>query len=260
MLFDLRGKRRHLVQVSFAMLALLFLVGFLGFGIGVGGGPGGIFDALGISNSSNSSGSATGVYQDHIDKANQKLAKNPKDTQALLTVANNEYLLAKSGVSQDQTTGQISVTNDAHTNLGHAADAWNKYLKVNKGKPDLSTAFNMVNVFVILNDGAGAIKTQEVIAKAQPSPQSYGQLAFFQYLTGDISGGDQSRDKALSLASKTQKKQLSTQLDQARKQGLQVQKQQQKAKQQQGGSATTPGANPLESPFGGLGSTTGTTP
>jgi len=118
----------------------------------------------------------------------------------------------------------------------------------------------MVNVFVILNDGAGAIKTQEVIAKAQPSPQSYGQLAFFQYLTGDISGGDQSRDKALSLASKTQKKQLSTQLDQARKQGLELQKQQQKAKQQQGGSATPPGANPLESPFGGLGSTTGTTP
>jgi hypothetical protein len=259
MLFDLRGKRRHLVQVSFAMLALLFLIGFLGFGIGVGGGPGGIFDALGISNSSNS-GSASGVYQDHINKANEKLAKNPKDTQALLTVANNEYLLAKSGVTQDPNTGQISVTNDANTNLGHAADAWSKYLKVNKGKPDLNTAFNMVNVYVILNDGAGAVKTQEVIAKAQPSPQSYGQLAFFQYLTGDISGGDQSRDKALSLASKSQKKQLDTQLSQARKQGLQLQKQQKKAKQQQGGSSTTPGANPLQSPFGGLGSSTGTTP
>ena len=260
MLFDLRGKRRHLVQVSFAMLALLFLVGFLGFGIGVGGGPGGIFDALGISNSSNSSGSATGVYQDHIDKANAKLAKNPKDTQALLTVVNNEYLLAKSGVSQDPNTGQITVTNDAHTNLGDAADAWNKYLKVNKGKPDLNAAFNMVNAYVILNDGNGAIKTQEVIAKAQPSPQSYGQLAFFQYLTGDIAGGDQSRDKALSQASKTQRKQLDTQLTQARKQGLQVQKQQQQAKKQGGGATTTPGANPLQSPFGGFGSSTGTTP
>lgn len=260
MLFDLRGKRRHLVQVSFAMLALLFLIGFLGFGIGVGGGPGGIFDALGISNSGNSSGSASGVYQDHIDKANQKLAKNPKDTQALLTVANNEYLLGKTGVSQDQTTGQISVTSDAHTNLGDAADAWSKYLKINKGKPDLNTAFNMVNVYVILNDGSGAIKTQEVIAKAQPSAQSYGQLAFFQYLTGDISGGDQSRDKALSLASKSQKKQLDSQLSQARKQGLQVQKQQKKAKQQQGGATTTPGTNPLQNPFGGFGSSTGTTP
>ena len=87
------------------------------------------------------------------------------------------------------------------------------------------------------------------------------RLAFFQYLTGDISGGDQSRDKALSLASKSQKKQLSTQLAQARKQGLQVQKQLKKAKQQQqSGSTTTPGANPLQNPFGGLGSSTGTTP
>jgi hypothetical protein len=259
MLFDLRGKRRHVVQVSFSILALLFLVGFLGFGIGVGGGPGGIFDALGITNNSNS-GSATGVFQDKIDKANQRLAKDPKDTQALLVVANNEYLLGKTGVTQDQTTGQISVTNDAHTDLGQAADAWSKYLKLNKGKPDLNTAFNMVNVYVILNDGSGAVKTQEVIAKAQPSPQAYGQLAFFQYLTGDISGGDQSRDKALSLASKTQRKQLGTQLTQARKQGLQLQKQQKKAKQaqQQSGGPTTPGTNPLQNPFGGLGSTTPT--
>jgi hypothetical protein len=262
MLFDLRGKRRHVVQVSFALLALLFLVGFLGFGIGVGGGPGGIFDALGISNSSNSAGSATGVYQDHIDKANEKLAKDPKDTQALLTVANNEYLLGKTGVTQDQTTGAFTLTNDAHTDLGDAADAWNKYLKLNKGKPDLTTAYNMVNVYVILNDGTGAIKTQTAIAQAKPSPQSYGQLAFFQYLTGDISGGDQSRDKALSLAPKSQRKQLDTQLSQARKQGLQVQKQLEQAKkaQKQSGGSTTPGTNPLQTPFGGLGSTTPTAP
>jgi hypothetical protein len=262
MLFDLRGKRRHLVQVSFAMLALLFLVGFLGFGIGVGGGPGGIFDALGISNNSSGSSSANAAYQNHIDKANQKLAKNPNDTQALLTVANNEYLIGKSGVSQDQTTGQFTVTNDAHTSLGNAADAWSKYLKVNKGNPNLSTAYNMVNVYVILNDGSGAVKTQAAIAQAKPSPQSYGQLAFFQYLTGDISGGDQSRDKALSLAPKSQQKQLDTQLSQARKQGLQLQKQQQQAKQQAkqqgGGSTTTP--NPLQNPFGGVGTTPTPTP
>src|SRR5215212_3666721 len=89
-LFDLRGKRRHVVQVSFALLALLFLVGFLGFGIGVGGGPGGIFDALGISNSS-STGSGTAQFQDSIDAAQAKLAKDPNDTQALLKLAENEY-------------------------------------------------------------------------------------------------------------------------------------------------------------------------
>jgi hypothetical protein len=257
MLFDLRGKRRRLIQVSFVMLALLFLVGFLGFGIGVGGGPGGIFDALGISNSSNSSGSASGVYQDHIDKANQKLAKNPQDTQALLTVANNEFLLAKSGITTDPNTGQpTGVTNDAHTALGNAADAWSKYLKFNKGKDDLTTAFNMVLVYILLNDATGAVKTQQVIVDAKPTAQAYAQLAQFQYAAGDISGGDASRDKALKMAPKSQQKTYESQLSQMRKQGVQFQKQVKQAKKQQSqGSSTTPGTNPLQTPFGGVGST-----
>jgi hypothetical protein len=259
MLFDLRGKRRHVVQVSFSILALLFLVGFLGFGIGVGGGPGGIFDALGISNGS-SSGSATAVFQEHIDKANEQLAKDPKDTHALLTLANNEYLVGKAGVTQDPTTQQISITNDAHTHLGNAADAWSKYLKLNKGKPDLTVANEMVSAYLFLNDAPGVIKTQRIVAQAQPSFTSYGTLAQYEYLTGDISGGDADAKKALSEVPQSQRKSAQKQLDQLRKQGLQVQKQQKKAKQaqQQSGGATTPGSNPLQNPFGGLGSTTPT--
>lgn len=252
MLFDLRGKRRRLVQVSFAMLALLFLVGFLGFGIGVGGGPGGIFDALGISNSSNT-GSSTAAIQDQVDSANTKLAKNPNDTQALLKLADNEYLLAKTGIETDPNTGQpTSISNDAHTALGKSADAWNKYLKVNKGKPDVTTAFNMVNVYQLLGDIDGLIQAQKIIAAAQPSAQSYGQLALFQYLSGDLSGGDATSKKALSEASKAQRKTLQSQLDQARKQGEKIKKQQQKAQKKGGGTATTPGSNPLENPFGGV--------
>jgi hypothetical protein len=252
-LFDLRGKRKRVVQVSYAALAVLFLLGFVGFGIGVGGGPGGIFDALGLTNNS-STGSGTSQFQDQIDAAQAKLAKNPNDTDALLKLADNEYLLGKEGVSVDQSTGQISITNDAHTDLGQAADAWSKYLRVNKGKPDVKTAFDMVNVYVILNDADGAAKTQAIIAQDQPSAQAYGQLAFFQYAGGDIKGGDASRDKALSLASGAQKKQLESTLNQERKTGLKVQKAQQQVKQQaqkQGeGTSTTPGTNPLQNPFG----------
>jgi hypothetical protein len=234
------------------MLALLFLIGFLGFGIGVGGGPGGIFDALGISNSSNT-GSSTAAIQDQIDAANAKLAKDPNDTQALLKLADNEFLLAKTGVETDPTTGQpTSISNDAHTALGKAADAWNKYLKVNKGEPDVTTAFNMVNVFQLLGDAEGLIQAQKIVAQAQPSAQSYGQLALFQYLTGDLSGGDASRKKAIAEAPKSQRKTLESQLDQARKQGEQVKKQQEKAQKKGGGATTTPGANPLENPFGGV--------
>jgi hypothetical protein len=249
-LFDLRGKRKRVVQVSYVILALIFVVGFLGFGIGVGGGPGGIFDALGISNSSNT-GSGTAQFQDNIDAAQAKLAKNPNDTQALLKLAENEYLLGKEGVTVDQTTGQITITTEAHTQLGAAADAWSKYLRVNKGKPDTRTAFEMVNVYVILNDAGGAAKTQEIIAQDQPSAQSYGQLAYFQYAGGDIKGGDASRDKAFSMASGAQRKQLESTLKQARSTGIKVQQAEEKAKKQSGGPSGAPGTNPLQNPFGG---------
>ncbi len=238
-----------MVQVAYAGLAVLFLLGFIGFGIGVGGGPGGIFDALGLTNNG-STGSGTSQFEDNIDAAKAKLAKDPNDTKALLKLAENEYLVGKEGVTQDQTTGQISVSNEAHTALGEAADAWSRYLRVNKGKPDVTTAFDMVNVYVILNDADGAAKAQEIIAQDQPSAQSYGQLAYFQYFAGDIQGGDASRDKALSMASGAQRKQLESTLKQARATGLKIKKAQKKARQQGGGTSATPGTNPLQTPFG----------
>lgn len=250
MLFDLRGKRKRVVQVSYVALAVLFLFGFIGFGIGVGGGPGGIFDAIGLTNNSNS-GSGSSQFQDEVDAAQAQLAKNPNNTKALLKVAENEYLLGKEGVTQDQSTGQISISNDAHTDFGQAADAWNKYLKVNKGKPDASVAAEMVYVYAFLNDADGAIEAQRIVAENQPSSNSYGTLAQFQYLSGDIAGGDASSKKAVSLATGSQRKAVQQQLDQLRKQGLQVQKQQKQAKKQAGGPSTAPGTNPLQTPFSG---------
>lgn len=250
MLFDLRGKRKRVVQVVYVALAVLFLFGFIGFGIGVGGGPGGIFDALGLTNNSDT-GSGTAQFQDEIDAAHEKLAKDPNNSAALLKLAQNEYLVGKEGVTQDQSTGQISMTNDAHTAFGQAADAWNKYLKVNKGKPDAGVAAQMVYVYAFLGDGDGAIEAQRIVAENQPSSNTYGTLAQFQYLSGDVAGGDATAKKAVSLASGQQAKAVQQQLDQLRKQGLQVQKQQKKAKQQAGGASTTPGENPLQAPFGG---------
>jgi hypothetical protein len=252
MLFDLRGKRRRLIQVSFLTMALLFLVGFLGFGIGVGGGPGGIFDALGISNSS-STGSGTDQINSEIDAANARLAKNPNDAKALLKLAENEFLLAKSGVQTDPSTGApVSISNEAHTDLGDAADAWQKYLKVNKGKPDVAAAYNMINVYLLLQDASGAAQAQHIVVEDQPSARGYAQLAQFEYAAGDISAGDAARDKALSTATKAERKSYESQLAQIRKQGIKFEEAQKKAKKQAGKTATTPGSNPLQSPFGGV--------
>jgi hypothetical protein len=255
MLFDIRGKRKRVVQVVYAALAALFLVGFVGFGIGVGGGPGGVLDAIGLGNNGGG-GSVSPQFDDAINKATAKLQKNPNDTQALLRLAENEFFKAKTGITQDQTTGQISVSTDAHTDLGNSADAWQKYLNVNKGKPNATVAAEMVQDYIYLNDVKGAITAQRIVANDQPNANTLGQLAAFQYASGDISGGDATRQEALAKAPKAQRKTLESSLVSYRKQGIQVQKQEKKAKKQGAGTATTPGANPLQTPLGGAAPTT----
>jgi hypothetical protein len=201
-LFDLRGKRRRVVQVVYGLLAASFLIGFVFFGVGTGGGVGSLSDLFG----GGSGGSTTSQFDDQIDAANQQLQKDPKDTAALLKLAENEWFRAKSGVSQDQTTGSISISDAAHTDLGQSSDAWANYLKYNKGKPNAGVAAEMVQVYALLNDAAGAAHAQRIVAEQTPSQNSYGNLALYRYYGGDIAGGDAASAKALGLAPKLQRK------------------------------------------------------
>jgi hypothetical protein len=251
-LFDLRGKRRRVVQVVYSLLAASFLIGFVFFGIGTGGG-GSISDLFG----GGSGGSTTTQFDDQIDAANQQLDKDPKDTDALLKLAENEWFKAKSGVEQDPNTGQItSISDEAHTDLGQSADAWARYLKYNKGQADSGVAAEMVQVYGLLNDAPGAAKAQRIVAEETPSSNSYGNLALYLYFSGDLAGGDAAAAKAIDLAPKIQRKQVKSQLDQIRAQGVKVKKQLAKAKKkaqsQQGGAQ---GGPPVVSPFTAPGAT-----
>ncbi len=247
MLFDLRGKRRRVVQVVYGLLAASFLIGFVFFGVGTGG-VGSISDLLG---GGSSGGSVTSQYDDAINAATARLEKDPRDTAALLKLAENEWFTAKTGIQSDPTTGQpTSISDEAHTDLGKAADAWAKYLKYNEGKPDSTVASEMVQVYALLGDASGAAQAQRIVARKTPSQNSYGTLALLLYQAGDIKGGDGAAKKAESLAPKSLRKQVSQQLDQTRQQALKLKKQQQK-QQQKAQSSTTPGGAPLQSPFGG---------
>ena len=171
---------------------------------------------------------------------------------ALLKLAENEWFTAKTGIESDPTTGQpTSICDDAHTDLGKAADAWAKYLRYNKGKPDSAVASEMVQVYALLGDASGAAQAQRIVAQKTPSQNSYGTLALLLYQAGDIKGGDAAAKKAESLAPKSLRKQVSQQLDQTRRQALKAKKQLKKQQKKAQSSTTTPGGAPLQSPFGG---------
>jgi len=252
-LFDLQsGKRRRVVQVVFGGLAATFVIGFLGFGIGVGGGPGGIFDALGIGNGSSSSSSS--AFSQQISNAQARVKKNPKDEGALLNLARYEYLAGQSQLGAPSSpTSPPTVTDAAQSEFVLAVDAWTRYLRV-AAKPDPGVASQIAQGYAYLNDATGAARAQEIFAKARPSGNTYGQLALYRYANGDIAGGDAAAKQAVAASPASTRKQLQKQLADLGKRARQYKQAQAATAKAGGGSSSTQG---LQNPFGGLGPSTG---
>src|SRR3954447_19510064 len=91
MLFDLRGRRRRAVQVTYLFLALLMGGGLVLFGVG-GSVSGGLLDAF--KGGGGSSGDS--AIQDKVKKEEERLAKNPQSTAVLAVLIRDYYSLATS--------------------------------------------------------------------------------------------------------------------------------------------------------------------
>jgi hypothetical protein len=251
-IFDLKsGKRRRVVQVVFGVLAFLFFISFVGFGIGSGN-AGGIFDALGIGGSSNSSDPQ---YDQQISDAQDAIEANPENGNAYADLITAYYQSASTGITVDQTTGQQSITDAARADLEKAAQAWADCMKTDPDKPSVDAAVRAVQVFVLLGDAANAADAQQIVADAQKSATAYYQLVLYLYADNQINAGDKAADLAVDAAADpAQAKQLRKRLDQLRKQAIKYQQQLEEAQQQQqpqGGEGTAP--EPLDNPFGSLG-------
>lgn len=249
MLFDLSGKRRRFIQVIYAVLAVLFAITFVGFGIGSDA-TGGIFDAIGLGSNSGSSSSNPQLEED-FEKQEERLAANPRDREALLELSRLYAIDAATGITLDQETGTLDVSEEARARLEDSADAWQRYLATKPTEPDASAAITMVKqVYIPLGDAGGAAEAQEIYAEANPASNAYATLAQFRYFDGDIEGGDEAAKLALEEATGTTRETLAKQLEQIAKQAEQF-------KQAQKDLPDDAQGNPLENPFGNLGSTVG---
>jgi tetratricopeptide (TPR) repeat protein len=253
MLFDLSSpKRKNVVRVVYGALALLFAGGFIFFGIGSESGAGGLFDGL---FGDGGGGSTAEQFEQQVEDAEERLDSNPEDQRALQQLA---YYRAQSGISQleqDESTGLPVVTEDARGELEAAIEAWNRYLETDPQRPDLATASQIVQAYVLFNDAEGAADTQEIVAETNPSSAQYARLANYRYADFDFKAGDKAKERALEEANPNQRKAIEKQLDQIREALVKQQKQLEK----QGGS--TDGAEGgLNSPFGGLSPESGLPP
>ena len=207
MLFDLKGRRRRVVQATYLMLAVLMGGGLVFFGIG-GDVSGGLFDAF-----SDRSGSGNQLVEDRIEENEDKLEANPKDKAALAALVRDWNQLANE--EADPNTRQY--TEEGLERLAEADVAWQSYLEVVK-KPEPSLASFMAQAYgpTALNKPAEAAEAAEILATADPNAQAYLQLVQYASLAGQDRKADLAGKKAIELAPKDQRSTVKTLVEQAK--------------------------------------------
>ncbi len=217
MLFDLRsGARRRTVKVVYLGLALLMFVGFVGFGIGSSGLPGGIGDAITGGGDGGGDTAAVERLTTQVQTADAKTKATPSDAAAWAALVQARLRLANVGDNLDPNTG--TYTADGERQLKAAGAAWDKYVALKPATPDERLARQMAQAYVSIGNTNAAVGAQEVLTEIDPTQQTYQNLALLAYQAGQTRKGDLAAAKAVSLAPKEDQKDLKTSLDSAKSQ------------------------------------------
>ena len=255
MLFDIRGRRKNVVKVVYALLAVLmgtslfFVVGPFNIGEVVNGGG---------------SGSAAEPFEEQAERIEAKLRKTPEDPELLLALTRAQLSTANAKVNVEP-NGTRTYTPESVQDYQQASDSWSKYLKATD-EPAPNLALLMAPTYISLAELSrtypeaqtnleAAVEAQKIVADQRPTLNSYTTLAFYTYFTGDYAAAEAAEDEAMKLAkTKEERKAIEQQLkpieQRARKYQNERAKSEKEAESEQAG-----GGNPesLENPLEGLG-------
>jgi hypothetical protein len=209
MLFDLRGRRRRAVQVTYVTLAVLMGGGLILFGIG-GSVSGGLLDAFKSGNGNSSS--TNSIVAKSNDNLRKKLARDPNNASLLAQLARGEFQAATAQIP----SGASSFPKDARDELARSSGYWKRYVAVSKGKVNADLARVAVQVYAptALNKPSDAANAARIVARADNDASSYLQLVQYASLAGDKRTADLAAQKALDLAPKSQRKAVKEQIKQ----------------------------------------------
>jgi hypothetical protein len=208
MLFDLRGRRRRVVQATYLMLALLLGGGLVLFGIG-GDVSGGLLNAF--EGGGGGGGDPNSALEERIDRQEQRLQANPENTALLQSLVRDNYQLATS----QQESGATQFPEEAKGDLRKAGAYWQRYMAAESEKANADTALYALRVYDVgaLNQPKRAQEAAAIIAEARNDPSSYLQLVAYAALAGDKRTADLAAQKAVDLAPKSQRKQVKEQAE-----------------------------------------------
>jgi hypothetical protein len=252
MVFDTRGRRKNVIRVVYAVLALL-----MGASLFVAVGPFNLAEIVG----NGSGGSAAEVLDEQSERIEGRLAKDPGNEQLLLALTRTRIAAGNAQVEPGTETTAAVIPASAQDDYEAALGAWLTYLKQAGDDPNPAAAQLVAGTFFRLAESgsvlgeieanlAEAAKAQRIAVEEQPNLGSLSSLAIYEYFNGDFAAGDQASKGATAQApSKAEAKGVEKQLDEYRKFAKDFQKRARQAAQAQAGS----GKEQLESPLRGLG-------
>jgi hypothetical protein len=200
MLFDIRGRRRHVVKVVYAILAILmaaslFLVtGALNIGSILGTNSGG--------------SSATKSFEEQAERIETKLAKSPEDETLLLNLTRTRINAGHSMVSSGSLESQNGLEEVKHQ-YALATEAWSKYLEAApKPSPGLATQvstlfYELASISTtgpeLVENMASAAEAEEIVVAVHPTLNSWSSLATYRLYSGDFAGAKEAKEEAVKL-------------------------------------------------------------
>ena len=212
MLFDLRGRRRRAVQVTYLILALLLGGGLVLFGIG-GEVSGGLIDAFGGRDSGGDDGNTQ--LEQRIDRQEQRLRASPENTAVLAELVRLNYQVATSQIAD----GASGFPNAARDELRQAGVYWERYVEATDGEPSASLARLALQAYSpqALNEPGKAKEAVRIIAADANDTQTYLLLVQYATLAKDTRLANLAGQKAVDLAPKEARKQVEKQVEQLKK-------------------------------------------
>lgn len=254
MLFDIRGRRRHVVRVVYAILALL-----MGASLFLVVGP---FNVGNLINSG-STVSPADVLQEQVERQEAKLRREPENEAVMAALVRSHLGTANALSEKDPATGGTVLTHEGHLELEAASKTWNRYLE-QADSPNPIVASLMARGYFGLAETSGGIpeaqefvkkaaETQDVAAEGQPTVNSLSTLAIYQYYAGDFAAADQAAKEAVEATPKAERKKIKKQMAEFRTRGKEFGKQKKEAVK----TEKEQGKETLKNPFGELGGSVG---
>lgn len=230
LVFDTRGKRKHVVRVVYAILALL-----MGGSLFLVVGPVNIGELFGNSGSSTS---ASKLFDEQAERLEARLAKDPTNEQLLLQLTRARINGGNAQIEVVSETEVPTVSREAHEDFEAADEAWNRYLKHAK-EPSATVAQLVGGTFFRLAESSTSVleaveyvakgtKAQQVAAEQNPNLGTLSTLAIYQYFNGEYAAADKTaKQAAAKSSSKAEAKNVEKQLAEFRKNSKKFQKQKQ---------------------------------